>query len=383
MPSTTHTSADIAVIGAGIAGASVAAALAGQARVILIEMEAQPGFHTTGRSAAVFAPSYGPGPIRSLTRASAGFYHAPPAGFADAPLLTPRPILMIARDDQQAVLDNLVAAVAGETPVELLGPDQIAGHHPLVRPGYAAGAMLDRDGHDIDVNALHRGYLRAHAAAGGVTLLNAEVTAMTRERDQWHLTTRQGVVSAPVVVNAAGAWAQVIGDMAGAEPIGLTPKRRTAATIAEPAGTPCAALPITIDVQEQFYLKPESGRLLISPADETPSAPCDAQPEEIDIAICADRIMTAFDLDIRRIDSKWAGLRSFVADKSPVAGYSATAPGFYWLAGQGGYGIQSAPALSRAAAADILHQPLPDDIAAHGLRMADLAPARLKATAPA
>lgn len=373
--------AEIVVIGAGIAGASVAAELAAHAPVVLLERESQPGYHSTGRSAAVFAPSYGPAPIRQMTRASKHFFESPPEGFTGASLFSPRTIMMIAREDQRAALDALTDEVATQTEVRRLRGAELLDHQPLLRAGYASDAMLDMLGQDIDVHALHQGFLRLFRARGGRLVTGAEVTGMDRQGDGWGVSTTQGRFDAPVVVNAAGAWAGVIGELAGAEAIGLTPKRRTAATIADTAAFDTAHLPITIDVEEGFYLKPDAGRLLISPADETPCAPHDVQPEELDIAICADRIMTAFDVEIRRIESKWAGLRSFVADKAPVVGYSATAPGFFWLAGQGGYGIQTSPAMGCYAASAVLGHPLPQHIADEGFDPASVAPQRLRAAA--
>ncbi|WP_158971628.1 NAD(P)/FAD-dependent oxidoreductase [Chachezhania sediminis] len=381
MEETRPTSAEIIVIGAGIAGASVAAELAPHASVILLEQESQPGYHSTGRSAAVFAPSYGPTPIRDLTRASRAFYEAPPAGFTDHALFGPRPILMIARDDQLGALDELIDLISPETDVKRLDASALTEAQPLLRPGYASAAMLDMAGQDIDVHALHHGYLRAFKAAQQTLVNGAAVTGLSKSGDTWTVETSKGAFTAPIVVNAAGAWAGEVGALAGAEAIGLTPKRRTAVTVADHATFETAHLPITIDVEENFYLKPDAGRLLISPADETPVAPCDVQPEELDVAICVDRIMTAFDLDIRRIESKWAGLRSFVADKAPVVGYSDVQPGFFWLAGQGGYGIQSAPAMAKFAASAVLGRPLPPSIADEGFDPISVRPSRLRAAA--
>lgn len=372
---------DIAVIGAGIAGASIAAELSAQARVVLIEMEAQPGYHTTGRSAAVFAPIYGPAPVRALTRASEPFFRTPPDGFAQEDLFAPRKILMMARADQEPSLDALLSEVGAAASVSRLDEAALLEVNPLVRPGYAKWAMLDSNGQDIDVAALHQGYLRQFKALGGTLLTRSELHSLTRSGASWELQLKTADINAGVVVNAAGAWADVVGKMAGVAEIGLTPKRRTAAIIAAPQTLATDHLPITIDIDEQFYLKPDAGRLLISPADETPSAPCDAQPEEMDIAICVDRIETAFDVAVRRIENKWAGLRSFVQDKSPVAGYAEDAEGFYWLAGQGGYGIQSSPALARFAASQVLRRDVPQDIVDQGVRVQDLSPARLRVPA--
>lgn len=369
-----------AVIGAGIAGASVAAELAKSAPVALIEMEAQPGYHTTGRSAAVFAPTYGPAPIRALTRASEAFYRDPPPGFADHALLSPRAVMMIARTDQIGALDALLAAVGDQARVDRLNADGLFARQPLLRRDYAAAGMVDESGQDIDVHALHQGYLRRFKAQGGTLLTDAAVAALQREGDGWSIQTKAGDIVAEIVINAAGAWADDIGKLAGAEEIGLVPKRRTALIAPAPEGHVVDEWPITIDVDEEFYLKPDAGRLLLSPADETPSPPCDAQPEELDLAICIDRIEKAFDLKVKRIENKWAGLRSFVADKSPVAGFSEKAEGFFWLAGQGGYGIQSAPALARFAAHLALGKKPPADILDEGLDPDSLSPGRLAPT---
>ncbi len=367
---------DFAIIGAGIAGASVAAELAQSASVLLLERESQPGYHTTGRSAARFEPGYGPQPIRALTRASIGFYNAPPQGFATAPLLSQRDAVMVATRDQLPEVDAMIADLSGEIEVSRMTAEEVQASHPLLRPGYAAAGVLDRSGSDIDVNALHQGYLRHLRTFGGTLQTKTEVLGLHRKDAVWTIETNTGPILAQTVINAAGAWADLIGQMAGAEHIGLIPKRRTALIVDAPDGVAVDHLPLVADIEEKFYMKSDAGRLLISPANEDPSDPCDAQPDEMDIAYCIDRIQTAFDLDIRRIANKWAGLRSFVADKSPVVGYSDQAEGFFWLAGQGGYGIQSAPALSRYAAALALKQPAPADILAQGLNPASLSPTR-------
>lgn len=371
---------DILVIGAGIAGASVAARLAMAGKhVALLEMENHPGYHTTGRSAAVYAPSYGPAPIRALTRASQGFFQSPPSGFTANRLLTPRLIMMIARPDQQDALHDLYNRQGRSGEVSMVDQAAMRLINPLVRDGYAALAMLDTAGQDIDVGSLHQGFLAQFKSAGGTLVSSTEVNALHYSTQAWVV--RAGneqnprTFHAQMVVNAAGAWADHINTMAGTKTISLVPKRRTVAMVAAPDGA--SRYPITIDIDEQFYLKPDSGRLLISPADETPCNACDAQPEDMDIAVCVDRIETAFDLQVKQIEHKWAGLRSFVADKSPVAGFSIDTLPFYYLAGQGGYGIQTSPALSDFAASQILDRQIPSYIIDQGLDPADLSPLRL------
>lgn len=368
---------DVIVVGAGMAGASVAAELARDVRVLLLEMERQPGYHTTGRSAAIFAPVYGPQPIRALTRASEAFFLAPPAGFSDHSLFSPRLIMMVARADQAGKLDAMMAEIYGEVVAERLDAAQTREVQPLLREGYAIGSVLDRSGQDIDVHALHQGYLRALRRAGGVLATGCRVDALRRQSGCWRVTVGDDAYKAPVVVNAAGAWADEVGALAGAGAIGLMPRRRTALMIASPPGIETDILPLTVDIEEQFYLKPDAGQLLVSPANQDPEEPSDVQPDEMDVAICIDRIERAFDLAVRRIDSKWAGLRSFVGDGAPVAGFSARAEGFFWLAGQGGYGIQTAPALSRFVAALVRGRDVPGDILAQGLDPASLGPRRL------
>lgn len=356
---------DIIVIGAGMAGASVAATLAGDARVLLLESEAQPGYHTTGRSAALYTCAYGPPVIRALTRASGAFFRNPQSPFVEHPLLRRRGALFVADAGQMETL----AVLKGELndAVQPLDASQARARMPLLREGYATAALLDETAADIDVMAVHQHYLKSFGEAGGLLRTSAGVSAMNHDGACWRVDTAQGIFTAPIVVNAAGAWADEVAQLAGANPVGLVPMRRTALLVAPPERLVADSWPMVVDVDERFYLKPDAGKLLISPADETPSPPCDAQPEEMDVAICIDRIETAFDLSVRRIDHKWAGLRSFVADRCPVVGFDPVAPGFFWLAGQGGYGIQSAPALARVAAALVRGQPIPDDIADEGV----------------
>ncbi|MCC5987890.1 MAG: FAD-binding oxidoreductase [Pararhodobacter sp.] len=369
----------VIVIGAGIAGASMAAELAALgARVLLLERETQPGYHTTGRSAALFTIAYGPPVIRALSRASRAAFAAP--GDAQRPqlLLRQRGAAFIARTDQRCVLE-IMADELGDA-VARLSTDEARALMPLLRPGYLAGALIDRSAADIDVDALHRLYLRQLKSAGGALRCDAGVVALAREGAGWRVDVPGLSLRAEIVVNAAGAWADELASLAGVAPVGLVPKRRTALLVAPPDGVNPDGWPLAVDIEEKFYMKPDAGKLLLSPADETPSPPCDARPEELDVAIAIDRIQRAFGLPVRRIEHKWAGLRSFVADKCPVAGHAPDAPGFFWLAGQGGYGIQSAPAMARWAAAAALGLPPPADIADEGVSAAALAPERAALT---
>ena len=370
--------ADVVIVGAGIAGASLAWRLAEHRRVVLLEAEDQPGYHTTGRSAALFTTTYGHPVIRALTVASREFLQSPEPDFAETPLLTPRPVLWVAQEDRLAVLTAFVRDAAALDPsVTHITPQQALSLCPVLSTDYLAGAAIEPDAADIDVHALHQGYLRGFRRRGGEVVTGARVLGLRRDGAAWEVTSAAGAGSAPVVVNAAGAWADELASLAGAAPIGLVPKRRTAITFDPPSGADVKSWPFLMDVDETFYFKPDAGRLLGSPADETPSPPCDAQPEELDIAITVDRIETATTMQIRRIVSRWAGLRSFVADKVPVVGFDPGAEGFFWLAGQGGYGIMTSPGLSALAAAQILGAPTPKDIEALGVTPSDLSPTRL------
>ena len=368
---------DIAIIGAGIAGASLAAEIAGLSRVVVLERESQPGYHTTGRSAAIYSPIYGPQPIRALTRASLGFLMSPPGGFAEHSLLKPRNATFIAREDQLSKLEAMQDELSDSSTITRIDALEVERRVGLLREGYAKSALWDNGTSEIDVASLHQGYLRQFKTRGGTMMMSSGVKRVTRDGDIWTIETSKGCLAADKIVNAAGAWAEEVGKMAGAEIIGLVPKRRTALMIDPPDGVVVDQLPLIVDVNEEFYLKPDAGKLLISPANEDPEPPCDVQPDEMDIAICVDRIERAFDISVRRVQNSWAGLRSFVADKVPVVGYSDIVEDFYWLAGQGGYGVQSAPAIAQYAAADIMGQPVPEHILSERLNPDNLSPGRL------
>ena len=369
---------DFAIVGAGIAGVSAAYHLAPHARVIVLEREHVAAYHTTGRSAALHSETYGSAEIRAITVSSGRFYRKPPPVFSDHPLLTPRGALIAGRADQQAALQKAAAEYARLVPsVRWLDPAETLRRQPLLRPEAAAGGAIFEEAEDMDVAAIHGGFLKGARAAGGVLRLDAEVATLARKDGKWAIGLRDGeTVVAKTVVNASGAWADVVAQLAGARPVGLVPKRRTAFTFDAPADLDLAHLPMVIDFDETWYVKPEVGQFLGSPADETPSPPCDAQPEEMDIAIAVDRIETATSLQIRRIKNKWAALRSFVADKNLVVGYDQAVEGLFWLAGQGGYGIQTGESAGRLAASLALGRGMPGDIAGLGVSEAALSPAR-------
>lgn len=369
---------DFLIVGAGIAGASAGYFLAKKHKVIVLEREEQPGYHTTGRSVAVYTEAYGPRPVRALVIAGGSFFQRPPAGFTDVALCHPHGFMFIGREDQRSVLMAELAAVQPLSPtIREMSVDDAIRRVPVLRRDYLAAAFFDPNCLSLDVNAIHQGYLRGLKTAGGEVVTSAEAERFERHGSKWRVHTPMGVFAAPVVINAAGAWADVIAERIAARKIGLVPKRRTVIAFTPPAGTETATWPVVIDAQEQFYFKADAGTILGSPGDETPSPPTDAQPEEIDIAITVERIERATTMPIRRIIRKWAGLRSFVADRVPVVGYAADVEGFFWLAGQGGYGIETSAGLARSAAGLATGEGLPEDVRRLGVSDTDLGPERL------
>jgi len=367
---------DIIVLGAGMAGASIAAELAPQRKVLLLEVEDQPGRHATGRSAAMFFESYGNAPVRALTRASRAFLEQPPEGFAEGPLMTPRAAMFVANEEGLPRLQAMLNSPDAAPTLQRLSSERAIERVPILRRAWLAGAALDESGCDMDVAAIHQGYLRMARRAGAQLALGAAEVSIEQRAGVWRLHSRAGDFSAPLLVNATGAWADVVAERAGARRVGLQPMRRTALMLPIPQGMAVRDWPLTIDVDETVYFKPDAGQLLLSPANEDPMPPCDVAPEELDVALAVDRFETLTTLQVARINRRWAGLRSFVADRSPVAGFDPQIEGFFWLAGQGGYGIQMAPALARAAAALLLGRGLPADIAAQGVSAGELSPAR-------
>ena len=339
--------ADFLIIGGGIAGASAGYHLSPHGRVVLLEMEPVAGYHATGRSAALFSEHYGGPVVRALTSASRSFLDAPPPGFSANPLLTPRGVLALSPAGEDAVFDAALAdELAAPTPAREIDLDEVPRYCPIVRPGRYHRAMV-RPAQDIDVDALHQGFLRGIRAGGGRVVRSARVRSLTRIVDGWRAETDTGQFTGGLVVNAAGAWADQVAELAGVRPVGLTPLRRTAFLVDLPDGVRAERWPMVSDVAETFYFKPESGRLLISPADATPTPPGDVRPDDLDIAMGAARVEEATTLSIRRVHHAWAGLRTAAADDVPVVGRSADADGFLWLAGLSGYGMQVAPSLGR------------------------------------
>jgi len=354
--------------------------LAPHGRVTVLERESQPGYHSTGRSAALFMESYGTPQVRALTLASRAFLESPPPGFAEHPLLAPRGAMMVATHGQEAELQAHWDVLRPLSPRgRLLTPVETCELTPVLRPEKVLGGVHEPDAVDMDVHAIHQGYLRGVRRSGGRVVTDAEVLAL-RHDTQWTVETSAGVFRAPVVVNAAGAWADAIGRLAGAQALGLQPRRRSAFIFAPPAGLDVSRWPLTCGVAEDWYFKPDAGMLLGSPANADPVPPHDVQPEELDIALAIDRIQSMTTLQIRRPTRTWAGLRSFVPDGDLVGGWDARAPAFFQLAAQGGYGIQTSPAMGEACAALVRSEALPARIAGFGLSEAMLSPRRLVTT---
>jgi len=375
------TIADFIIIGGGIAGASAGYELCRHGKVILLEKENLPGYHTTGRSSAIFQKSYNRGDplLNILVTASEDFLRRPPADFAARSLLTPRPLIYIAPPGQQDSLDNLRQKL-GEIDIttDFISGQEITDVIPVLSPQYQDRALLEQGLADIDVGALHGGYLQGITARGGSIITNAGVTGLGRNNDRWQVTTKTGQFQAPVIINAAGAWVDRVAGLANIAPIGIRPLRRTVIMVTLPDDICPDSWPIVMDVSENYYFKPEGGKILMTPGDATLSPPCDAQPEEIDIAWAAHYLEQATRLKVSRIARRWAGLRNHVADGHPVAGFDAHAPGFFWLAGQGGFGIKTAPAMGRITASLITGGRLPQDITGRGLTRDRISVKRLR-----
>ena len=371
---------DFAIVGAGIAGASTGWELSARAPTVLLERESQPGYHTTGRSAALYMETYGTPAIRALTRASRAFFDQPPAAFGDDPILTPRGVMHVAAATQADLLEAAWRELSERSrDVRRLDQDEMLAAVPCLRPEAAAFGLAEDGASDIDVHAMHQGYLRGFRQNGGRVLTDAHVTGLTRDAGLWTVTLADGrAVRARHLVNAAGAWADELADLAGARRIGLEPRRRTAFTFAPPEGVDAARWPAVVGIDESYYFKPDAGQLLGSPANADPVHPHDVVPEELDVALGIHHIEQATTLTIRRPHRVWAGLRSFVADGDMVIGWDGEREGFFWLAGQGGYGIQSAAGAALLARSLLLGQELPEALRAEGLAAAMLSPQRLR-----
>lgn len=368
---------DFIVIGAGMAGASAAFELAEQGKVLVIEAESQPGYHSTGRSAALFTRNYGTELVRSINALSEPFFRAPPESFTESPLLSPRGALTISSLGEEAKLDAVLNLSTIEDPIIEMAVDDAIAMVPFLRADRISRAIYEVGVTDIQVASLLQSYLKGAKNRGVNIVTNEPVITLSHVNGTWIVTTGKNTYQAKTIINAAGAWADEIGALAGASQIGLVAKRRTAIIIDAPLDCDTDGLPCVDFVNSEAYIKPEAGKLMVSPGDATPTPPQDVQPDEMDVAILADWIERETRIPIRRISHSWAGLRSFVADENPVVGYDSVVPNFVWHAGQGGFGIMMAPALARALATICFERQLPADFTASGIAAADLGVSRL------
>ena len=367
---------DFIIVGAGIGGTSAAYWLAKKYRVTVLEMEEQPGYHTTGRSVAMYTEAYGPRVVRSLAKASYEFLTNPPGDFSNKPLSSRTGFMFIARDDQRESLERALEEAQTLSPqIHSIPKSKAIDMVPILRKDYVASAFLDPSTLTLDVDGIHQGYIRGLKKQGSAIHCRSEVRNPTWNGQRWSIQTAHGTFAAPVVINAAGAWADEVGAQFGAHPIGLQPKQRTVIAFAPPQQISAQDVwPFVFDTDEQFYFKLDAGTILGSPADETPIPAQDAQPRDIDVAVTVDRIEQATTVEIRRVIRKWAGLRSFVEDGVPVVGFDKQAPGFFWCAGQGGYGIETSWAMGEVTAALATGEGIPQHIRDAGVEASDLAP---------
>lgn len=372
---------EIVVIGGGIAGVSAAALFARHAPTVLLERESALGYHSSGRSATFYHFGIGDDVVRGLTAASRFFFADPPPGYSDVPLWQEKAALFIATPQHMDELVALETEMRRFTDsIARVGPDEMQAIVPVLKVGGegAVAGVLDTGGRKLDADLLLQANARALRAAGSEIRFNAGVTGIAHDGTEWIVDTAEGSYAAKTVVNAAGAWADELAVLAGVRPLGLTPLRRMIIGFDPPEGIPIADWPFLKTVQDDgFYMLPDAGRLLVSPMDVTPSPPCDVQPEDYEMALAAWRIEEATTLSVGRIALKWAGLRSFVADKVPTAGFAPDAPGFFWLAGQGGYGLQTSPAMAMAAEALLFGLPWPGLLSEHGVEPHHIRPDRL------
>lgn len=370
---------DVAIVGAGMAGASLAYFLAPGTRVLLLEAERAPGYHTTGRSAAFYSETYGGPAVQPLSSASRAFFDKPPPGFTELPLLAPRGCLHVARAGCEDALDAIQAAFAGSG-VAIERTMAAAHDRGVLAPEWRGAALWEPGCSDMDVGEIHRGFLGGARRHGARLVTDARLEALERGGAGWRLRTSAGAFEAGNVVNAAGAWADAVAAMAGAAPLGIAPLRRTVAQV-EVSPPPPRDLPLVMDAAGDFYFRPEGERLWVSPHDEVPDVAGDSQPDELDVATAIDRLESASLMRVRRVERAWAGLRCFAPDRAPVYGWDVKVPGFFWCAGQGGFGIQTAPAAGMLAAALLEEQALPETLAAFGIDPERYAPGRFNPSA--
>lgn len=367
--------ADFLVIGGGIAGVSAAAHLAPHGSVTLLEQESSLAYHTTGRSAATFIVNYGSLGARSLARGSRSFFESPPEYSAESDLLTPRGALWVARPDQIDTLDELAEQAAGSgTDLQVLSPDQTMEIAPIMDPHRLGGAIFEPSARDIDVAGLHQAFVRIMRKHGGDIMLNSSVVEIGRDGSGWVVKTAEAVYRADAIINAAGAWGDLVAGMAGGEPIGLQPMRRTAFMV--PGSEEFSPLPMVVGVGNDYYFRPDGTQFLCSLSEEDPSEPTDPKPRMEDVALAIERINEATTLEIRSVNSQWTGLRTFAPDREFVIGEDPQIEGFYWLVGQGGSGIMTSPGFGALVASEVLGEATPSHLTEVGVDPEKLSPAR-------
>jgi D-arginine dehydrogenase len=368
---------DAIVIGGGIAGASIGYELSTDRSVCMLEMEDALAFHTTGRSAATFLEALGTDQIRGLTTGSRAFLENPPEMIESAPL-SPLPLLMYAKHGRSAAIKDFYDAVNRWVPnSSLLDASQVISYCPVMREDHVESGFYDPNAMELDVQAIHQGYVRGFRTNGGEIKRSEKVISLSREAGIWKIETSAGnTYRAPIVINAAGAWGDEVAKLAGVTQCGLVPKVRTIFMVNSPSGEETKDLPIVGDIDGAYYFKPEGNQFLVSPMDQTPSAPCDASPDELEIARALDELNGATTINAKSVNSTWGGLRTFVSDENPVIGFDPEAEGFFWMVGQGGYGIQTSPAVARLSAALVRQQGVPEDLISRGVQASALAPGR-------
>ncbi len=359
---------DVAIIGGGIAGLSLAYFVSPHRSVVVLEREGALGYHSTGRSAAEFVLRYNAREVCKLAAISKLFFDQPPQGFTEVALLKRRGGVMIANSEKLTRFERVLAEEREATPaIEPLTVEEALAYVPILKSSYVAAAFYDPNFWDIEVENLFQGYVKGARRCGCEILERREILAARHHGGGWIIETAAGEVRAKIVVNAAGAWADPVAALFGVSPLGIVPHRRTAITVDLPASIDATMLPEINEIDEDFYMKPEGGRLLASPADATPCEPSDVQPEEIDVAWAAHYVEEATTVSVRRIFKSWAGLRSFSSDKLPIVGFARDNPHFFWLAGQGGYGILASPALGALGASLLTGTPAPEGFRVEGL----------------
>jgi D-arginine dehydrogenase len=372
---------DFVVIGGGISGACAAHELAALGSVVLLEAETSAGYHSTGRSAALFTPNYGDKVVRGIIAASRPFFENPSGSFAATPLLGPRGFMTVAARGDEHLLDAVRAGATSAAPIDTLSVAEAITLSPILRADQVGAAVIEPGVADIDVATFHQTILRDFKHRGGIVKLGCRIDALAHSGDGWTITAGAQSIRGATLINAAGAWGEHIGALAGARPVGLVPKRRSAILVDPPGGRALSQMPAVEFAGHEIYIKPEAGRLMASPGDETPCPAHDVRPDEMDIAVLVDWLQRHTHINVTRIAHSWAGLRSFVADGVPVMGFDDEVPDFFWLIGQGGYGIMMAQPLARATAFLMQRNNLPDDLLMHGVTLSDLGVQRCRRAA--